>query len=208
MAIKIYKTRKEKIKNSCLLILSFLMSIVIIMNSILIVKLYIFHQEIPDIGGMFLMISLTDESSPDIKDGDLVLCEKVDAQSIKKGDLVVYFYDNNRTKIAVSKVEDFSENIVSLSTTSKRRSSDIVVDRVIGKCNYSIPLLGFVMNFISTIPGFLLCVIIPSITTTEIYLYFRRKKASQEEDEETKLLAELEKLKEEQKLLKEKLKNH
>ena len=55
--------------------------------------------------------------------------------------------------------------------------------------------------FLSTIPGFLICVVIPTIVLTELYLYKRRKDFASEEDEESILLAELEALKTERESL-------
>ena len=55
--------------------------------------------------------------------------------------------------------------------------------------------------FLSTIPGFLICVVIPTIVLTELYLYKRRKDYASEEDEESILLAELEALKAERESL-------
>ena len=53
----------------------------------------------------------------------------------------------------------------------------------------------------STIPGFLLCVVLPTVLITEIYLYRRRKAEALEGDEESILLARIEALKEERKIL-------
>ncbi len=194
MSAKIIKKTYEKAKIACCAVASVLMGVVIILNMVLIVKLYIFKQDIPDIFGVFPLISLTDDTAPRICDGDLVFCTKTDGRDLVPGELVAYYANNSRSKISVRTVSATDGDMVELVSPNDKNSQEVSTCRIIGRCGLTVPHLGDVVCFISTIPGFLLCVVVPAIVITEGYLYFRRKNAALEEDEEALLLAELERL--------------
>ena len=76
MSENIEKSTSEKVKILSCVIASVLMSSVIILNIIIAIKAYILKHEIPDIGGVFPLISLTDDAAPSIRKGDLIFCTK------------------------------------------------------------------------------------------------------------------------------------
>ena len=206
VSIRIKKPDREKVKIICCAVASFLMTLVIILNIILIVKIYVFKQSVPDVFGVFPLISLTDDSAPSIRKGELVFCEKTDGYDIVPGELVAYYTDNGREKIAVRTVGKLDGDTAVLLAPGDENGHEVSVDRIIGICALSVPLFGYIIYFISTIPGFLLCVVAPTVAVTETYLYVIRKNSLTEEDEESLLLSELEALKAERERLLEQLK--
>ena len=201
MSENIEKSTSEKVKILSCVIASVLMSSVIILNIIIAIKAYILKHEIPDIGGVFPLISLTDDAAPSIRKGDLIFCTKKEKKDIFPEDAVAYYIDNNRTKIGVSTVGKIEDGTVTLILPDNKSVQEVCYDRIIGKCGFKIPILGYIIYFMSTIPGFLLCVVLPTVLITEIYLYRRRKAEALEGDEESILLARIEALKEERKIL-------
>lgn len=194
----------DKVKTVCCAVVSFLMIFVIVINAILIVKIYIFNQEAPDVFGFFPLISLTDELSPRIEIGDLVLCSKIDSDhsgEIAGGEFVAHFPNHRRDIMYISAVESVGSNTVTLRSPGDNKTFELTADDVIGRFRMSIPFLGYIIYFLSTIPGFLICVVIPTLVLTEIYLYRRRKDFAMAEDEESLLLAELDELKSERERL-------
>ena len=105
----------DKVKTVCCAVVSFLMIFVIVINAILIVKINIFNQEAPDVFGFFPLISLTDELSPRIEIGDLVLCSKIDSDhsgEIAGGEFVAHFPNHRRDIMYISAVESVGSNTV------------------------------------------------------------------------------------------------
>ena len=180
---------------------------IIIINTIFIVQIYILKEEVPNVCGYFPLISLEEEASIHIEKGDFIICRKFDdddvdnIDEIMEGKLVTHFADDSRNTMCISQIISVDGDNVTLLSPQDKKTYELPIDKVVGEYRFSIPLLGFVIYFLSTIPGFMICVVAPTIVLTEIYLYFRRKNAMSADDEESMLLAELEALKTEREQL-------
>ena len=171
---------------------------IIIINTIFIVQTYILKEEVPNICGYFPLISLEEEAAIHIEKGDFIICRKFDdddvdnIDEIMKGKLVTHFADDSRSTMCIAPFVSADGDNATLLSPKYKKTYGLPIDEVVGEYRFSIPLPGYVIYFLSTIPGFLICVVIPTIVLTELYLYKRRKDFASEEDEESILLAELE----------------
>ena len=66
----------------------FILIPLLLINCTLIIKSITNKNEVPDIGGIFPMVILTDSMNPQLASGDLVICRKVNAKNIKTGDVI------------------------------------------------------------------------------------------------------------------------
>lgn len=176
------------------------------MNTSLAVQRYILKEEVPNVCGYFPIISLEEEPSIHIEKGDFIICKKFDEDTDPidewtAGSLVTHFADVSRSKMCIAPFVSADGDHVTLLSPRDKGSYELPPDNIIGEYRFSIPLLGGVIYFLSTIPGFLICVVIPTIVFTELYLYQRRKDFASEEEEESILLATREALKEERESL-------
>lgn len=200
-SVRIIKSHCKIVTNVCCAVALFLMIPIIIMNTIFIVQIYILKEEVPNICGYFPLISLEEESSIHIEKGDFIICRKFDdddvdnIDEIMEGKLVTHFADDSRSTMCIAPFVSADGDNATLLSPQDKESYELPSDDIVGECCFSIPLLGYVIHFLSTIPGFLICVVIPTIVLTELYLYKRRKDFASEEDEESILLAELDALK-------------
>ena len=64
---------------------------ILVINCTLIAKSYLNNEKIPDIGGRFPMIVLTDSMYPSIQSGDLIICHTEDPANVKAGDVISFF---------------------------------------------------------------------------------------------------------------------
>ena len=205
-SVKIIKSHCKIVTSVCCAVALFLMIPIIIINTIFIVQIYILKEEVPNICGYFPLISLEEEASIRIEKGDFIICRKFDdddldnIDEIMKGKLVTHCADDSRSTMCIAPLISVDGNDA-IMRSPRNQSYKIPVDEVVCEYRFSIPLLGYVIYFLSTIPGFLICVVIPTIVLTELYLYKRRKDFASEEDEESILLAELEALKTERESL-------
>ena len=206
-SVKIIKSHCKIVTNVCCAVALFLMIPIIIINTIFIVQIYILKEEVPNICGYFPLISLEEESSIHIEKGDFIICRKFDDDEVEhideimKGKLVTHFADDSRSTMCIAPFVSTDGDNATLLSPKYKKTYGLPIDEVVGEYRFSIPLLGYVIYFLSTIPGFLICVVIPTIVLTELYLYKRRKDFASEEDEESILLAELEALKTERESL-------
>lgn len=205
--MRIIKSHSKIVTNVCCGVALFLMIPIIIINTIFIVQIYILKEEVPNICGYFPLISIEEESSSYIDKGDFIICRKFDDDDVDNIDeimerkLVAHFADDSRSTMCIAPFVSVDGDNVTLLSPQDKKTYELPIDKVVGEYRFSIPLLGFVIYFLSTIPGFMICVVAPTIVLTEIYLYFRRKNAMSADDEESILLAELEELKEKRKKL-------
>ena len=206
-SVKIIKSHCKIVTNVCCAVALFLMIPIIIINTIFIVQIYILKEEVPNVCGYFPLISLEEESSIHIDKGDFIICRKFDdddvdnIDEIMKGKLVTHFADDSRSTMCIAPFVSTDGDNATLLSPKYKKTYGLPIDEVVGEYRFSIPLLGYVIYFLSTIPGFLICVVIPTIVLTELYLYKRRKDFASEEDEESILFAELEALKAERESL-------
>lgn len=206
-SVKIIKSHCKIVTSVCCAVALFLMIPIIIINTIFIVQIYILKEEVPNICGYFPLISLEEEASIHIEKGDFIICRKFDdddvdnIDEIMKGKLVTHFADDSRSTMCIAPFVSTDGDNATLLSPKYKKTYGLPIDEVVGEYRFSIPLLGYVIYFLSTIPGFLICVVIPTIVLTELYLYKRRKDFASEEDEESILLAELEALKAERESL-------
>ena len=206
-SVKIIKSHCKIVTNVCCSLALFLMIPIIIINTIFIVQIYILKEEVPNVCGYFPLISLEEEASIHIDKGDFIICRKFDdddvdnIDEIMKGKLVTHFADDSRSTMCIAPFVSTDGDNATLLSPKYKKTYGLPIDEVVGEYRFSIPLLGYVIYFLSTIPGFLICVVIPTIVLTELYLYKRRKDFASEEDEESILFAELEALKAERESL-------
>lgn len=205
--MKIIKTHCRIVTNVCCAVALFLVIPIIIINTIFIVQIYILKEWVPNICGYFPVISLEEESSIHIQKGDFIICRKYDdddmdnIDEIMEGKLVTHFEDDRHISICIAPFVSTDGDNATLLSPRYKKTYELPIYKVIGEYRFSIPFLGGFIYFLSTIPGFLICVVIPTIVLTELYLYKMRKDASLADDEESLLLAELEALKTERESL-------
>ena len=190
-SVKIIKSHCKIVTNVCCSLALFLMIPIIIINTIFIVQIYILKEEVPNVCGYFPLISLEEEPSIHIEKGDFIICRKFDdddvdnVDEIMKGKLVTHFADDSRSTMCIAPFVSTDGDNATLLSPKYKKTYGLPIDEVVGEYRFSIPLLGYVIYFLSTIPGFLICVVIPTIVLTELYLYKRRKDFASEEDEES-----------------------
>lgn len=204
--MKIMQSCREKVTNICCAVALLLIIPILIMNVMLIFQIYVLKEEVPTIGGYFPVISLEDEASIDIEKWDLLLCRKFDedtslADEWKAGKAVTHFADDSRSYMCIATFLSVDDDQITLLSPKNKKPYELPTDDIVGEYLLSIPFLGGVIYFLSTIPGFIICVVIPTIVLTELYLYKRGKDSALADDEENILLAELEALKAERESL-------
>jgi signal peptidase len=85
------KFNKDKFLTILGTVLCIILIPILIVNCTLIVKSYINKDEVPTFGGYCPLIVLTDSMYPDIKSGDLIICQSIDPDEVKVGDTISFF---------------------------------------------------------------------------------------------------------------------
>ena len=200
------KTKTEKQGNQKLLtiigtVLCVILLPVLLINVTLIAKSYINADEVPSVGGMFPMIVLTDSMYPEIKSGDLIICNTTEPQRIIEGDVISFFDPmGSGTAVVTHRVLEVIEEDGELSFRTKgdnNNAEDQVLvpqDNLVGIYRSRIPALGNVAMFMQTTPGLILCVVCPVLLLVGFDMLRRRKYEKAKQQDTDALLAELEAL--------------
>lgn len=203
--MKQIKTNKQKNKTSILgIILCLILLPILIVNVILIIKSYINPNEVPSLGKMVPMVVLTDSMYPEIKSGDMIILNKVNAKDLKVGDIITFFNPNGNGSTTIThRITEITEVNNKLAFKTKGDANNTVdrsvvfEDAVIGIYKTRIPGVGNISMFLSTTTGMIICIAIPLILFVAYDMLNRKKYNKKIVDDREALLKELERLKSE-----------
>lgn len=174
---------------------------ILIINLTLIVKSYTNKDAVPDVGGYFPLIVLTESMEPAIDAGDLIICRTVEAEDVAVGDVISFFDPaGNGTAIVTHRVieivnEDGVEKFRTRGDNNNTEDKVLVeAEDLVGTYMSRIPGAGHVAMFMQTTTGLVVCVFLPILLLIGYDIVRRRIYEKNKQDDTDALLAELEAL--------------
>jgi len=144
---------------------------IIILASLLMIFGLIFSNNKNGIFGYRGFIVLSDSMSvTDFDAGDLIVIKKIDFINLKEGDIISYISQSsdNYMEIITHKIRKITTNelgevgFITYGTTTGVDDEEIVTyPYILGKYIFRIPKIGVVLQFIKTIPGYIIFVGVP-----------------------------------------------
>ena len=142
------------------------------------------NNGVPDLFGYSPFTVQTDSMKPALRAGDYILVEKCDTTALEVGDVITYFthiegiegrVPNTHRIVAVKK----SNGITHYQTQGDNRETNPEPDKewirsgaVIGEyTGLKIPMMGTVIDFLSTKLGFFLVILLPVLIYTMFQIY-------------------------------------
>lgn len=191
----------------------------LIVNIIMIVNSYVNKDEAPSVGKYIPFIVQSGSMSGVIEGGDIIITTKIEPDDVKLEDIIA-FYDpkGNGVSVVTHRVIDIDEtdkglvfttvgDVVMNENIEKYGSKEeipvevmnsiveiVPEEKVISKYAFRIPVLGHVSLFMSTIPGFIVCVLVPLLLLVGYDVIRRKINDKANEQDTAALLAELEQL--------------
>ena len=123
----------------------------------------------PMIAGYQLYIVLSGSMSPAFETGSLVLVRPLAPSAVQVGDIITYRDAEDSEKIVTHRVTAINQTTETLSFTTRgdaNNANDLIpipASNLLGRVNYSVPLLGYLLSFVRTGAGILLMVIVPAL---------------------------------------------
>ena len=178
---------------------------ILVINCTLIFRGYTNDGKVPNFGGVFPMIVLTDSMSGTFNSGDLLICHTADPKTIQEGDIIC-FYDplgNGTTTVThrVTKVQTDAESNITWVTKGDANNTEdlsaVPAENLVGVYQTHIKNLGSVALFMQTTPGLIVCVVCPILLLVAYDVIRRRMYEKHQQADTDALMAELAQLREE-----------
>lgn len=163
-------------------------------------------------------------SATDFSAGDLVITKQVDPADLKAGDIISFQSTNRESygEVVTHKIREVRTDntgnplfVTYGTTTNTNDKSKVAFDRVLGKYEFRIVGVGNLLQFLKTVPGYILCIFIPffvliliqAIETVRKFRSYKKKQLEMmkiewehlqaEKAESMKMIEELKRLKQE-----------
>ncbi len=162
-------------------------------------------SDVPNIGGYFPLMVKSGSMSGCIEVGDLIICQAVEnTDNLKEGDVITFWDGEPGGSLVTHRILEVTQDEEGKLAYRTKGDANNAVDAdyvypedIVGMYQTRIPYLGDVALFMQTVPGLVVCVIVP-LALFVIYDTVRRKRINAKSQAEADMLrAELERLKQE-----------
>lgn len=178
---------------------------ILLINCTLLAKSAVNKEKIPDIGGVFPLIVLTDSMYPQIQSGDLIICHTEEPEKVKSGDVIAFFDPaGDGTTVVTHRVQEVTTDetgglawITKGDANNVQDEEKVPAQNLVGVYQHRLAGIGNIAIFMQTTKGLIVCVAFP-ILLLLVYDMIRRRMYEKEKKKDTEaLMAELQALREE-----------
>lgn len=147
---------------------------------------------VPKVFGHQMYIVLSGSMNPTFDTGSTVFVKPREPEEIKPGDIITFTGLDDKRSLTTHRVVDIdrtdSQNIQFITKGDANEVTDpspVSADRLVGTVSFSIPYLGYLLNYGQTKQGMLVLVIVPAVflILTELHKLYALAKMSKEEEE-------------------------
>ncbi len=174
----------KKIKKIINIIFLILVFILILYTTIILIKKFVFKEEIPSIFGMKSFIVVSGSMEPTIETGDIVFIQET--TDIHENDIIAFKYKNSVITHRVEKMVDNGGNKAYLTKGDANSQVDaemILSKDLYGKYVFKINKLGNVVLFLRTKAGIIGISVIFMILFLTYILGFKKKNYSEKDED-------------------------
>ena len=138
------------------------------------------EDDVPSIFGYTAFSIQSDSMEDEIMTGDFILGKKCDPKELAVDDIISFFTVNNEGQIFINThriigIEETSDGRIFTTKGDNELEADLRKvyegDIVSEYSGFRIPLLGYILTFLSTQLGFFLCIVLPVLLYTLWQLY-------------------------------------
>lgn len=170
----------KKKNNASAVVLNIVLWVFILFAAIItIISLSTKEKGVANIFGYIPFSIQTESMEPTIKTGDLIITKKVDLETLKEGDIISFFaQEQKKVIVKTHRIEEVKDDQIMLSFVTKGDNNslvddeEVVVKDIISKYDGTrIPVLGYVLDFLKSQVGFFLFIILPLFIFFIYHLY-------------------------------------
>lgn len=137
------------------------------------------NNQVPNLFGRYFMVVQTPSMYPKLKVGDLIVSNKVDPKTLKKGDIITYrgevgSFAGKYITHKIVKEPAIENGKLTFQTQGILKGAlldpKITSDQVLAKYSFTFYLATWIINFTSNVYGFIIVVVIPLIVVLGIQI--------------------------------------
>ena len=159
---------------------SFMVLLVLVAALVTILSLSSKEDDVPSIFGYTAFSIQSDSMEDEIMTGDFILGKKCDPKELNERDIISFFTVNNEGQIFINthriiNIEETSDGRIFTTQGDNEEEPDLrkvyegdIVSKYSG---FRIPLLGYILTFLTTQLGFFLCIVLPVLLYTIWQVY-------------------------------------
>ena len=159
---------------------SFMVLLVLVAAFVTILSLSSKEDDVPSIFGYTAFSIQSDSMEDEIMTGDFILGKKCDPKELNERDIISFFTVNNEGQIFINthriiNIEETSDGRIFTTKGDNEEEPDLrkvyegdIVSKYSG---FRIPLLGYILTFLTTQLGFFLCIVLPVLLYTIWQVY-------------------------------------
>ena len=159
---------------------SFMVLLVLVAALVTILSLSSKEDDVPSIFGYTAFSIQSDSMEKEIMTGDFILGKKCDPKELKEEDIISFFTVNHEGQIFINThriidIEETSDGRIFTTKGDNEAEPDLrkvyegdIVSKYSG---FRIPLLGYILTFLTTQLGFFLCIVLPVLLYTIWQVY-------------------------------------
>ena len=171
---------EKKSKILYIIATSFIVLLVLVAALVTILSLNSKEDDVPSIFGYTAFSIQSDSMENEIMTGDFILGKKCDPKELKERDIISFFTVNNEGQIFINThriigIEETSDGRIFTTQGDNEDEPDLrkvyegdIVSKYSG---FRIPLLGYILTFLTTQLGFFLCIVLPVLLYTVWQVY-------------------------------------
>lgn len=171
---------EKKSKILYIIATSFIVLLVLVAALVTILSLSSKEDDVPSIFGYTAFSIQSDSMEDEIMTGDFILGKKCDPKELNERDIISFFTVNNEGQIFINthriiNIEETSDGRIFTTKGDNEEEPDLrkvyegdIVSKYSG---FRIPLLGYILTFLTTQLGFFLCIVLPVLLYTIWQVY-------------------------------------
>ena len=171
---------EKKSKILYIIATSFIVLLVLVAALVTILSLSSKEDDVPSIFGYTAFSIQSDSMEDEIMTGDFILGKKCDPKELNERDIISFFTVNNEGQIFINThriidIEETSDGRIFTTKGDNEEEPDLrkvyegdIVSKYSG---FRIPLLGYILTFLTTQLGFFLCIVLPVLLYTIWQVY-------------------------------------
>jgi len=123
---------------------------------------------VPQVGGYQMYIVLSGSMSPEFDTGSLAFVREMEPEQLVVGDIITFRSPNNPESLTTHRIVEIQRDdglrfITRGDANNVNDPSPVPAENVVGMVTFTVPYVGYLLNFVQTTQGLILLIFVPGV---------------------------------------------